>query len=352
MSNTNIMKYESGLDNEKHNALANKFNPYAASVQDLICAASKITVNGVEDVTGMKSARETRLKLKTIRVDVEKVRKEMKESCLREGKAIDGMANIIKYMIVPVEEKLQEMEDVARREEEKRVAALVEDRRSQLCAFDVDSTHFDLASMEQNAFDILLASSEAGYKARIAAEKAEAERIEAERVKAEKAAAERRKAEAEERARIEAENAKLKKEAEEREKEMAKERAKAEKERIKAEAERAKVEKMAQDERNKLAAIIAEKEERERKEAEKKAADERAKIESERDRLAAVEAERLAKLSAPDIEKMETLLSDICAITMPAVNGDVAIDALHKVRAGLNAAVKTLRAAIKSMKHS
>ena len=41
---------------------------------------------------------------------LKKVRKELKEESLRKGKAIDGVANIIKFLIEPVEKYLEDQE--------------------------------------------------------------------------------------------------------------------------------------------------------------------------------------------------------------------------------------------------
>jgi len=106
-----ITKYDSGLSNEKHAAIAGQFNEKCGPLQDLIDKANAIKVTGAGDVAAMKLARTTRLSLKNIRVEVEKTRKSLKEESLREGKAIDGMANIVKFLIVPVEQGLQEKED-------------------------------------------------------------------------------------------------------------------------------------------------------------------------------------------------------------------------------------------------
>jgi len=346
---TGIQAYESGLNDERHNAIAGAFNPFAAEIQGIIKDAEAITVTSETDVAAMAAARKDRLALRRIRVDVENTRKELKEASLREGKAIEGMANIIKYMIVPVEEALQAKEDFVKRAEERRKAELSELRASELARFEIDSSCFDLAGMNDQAYAQLLSTSEAGYKAKKEAEKREAERIEAERVAEEKARAERIKAEQEERARIEAENAKLRKQAEA----DAKERAKVEAAQRKAEAEAVKLRKeiVAREQAAKEEAARAE---RARKDAEAKAERdnaerERAEKEAELARIKAEKEAEQAALAAPDADKITRLVDDICALHVPAVSSEAALAAIHEVRGMLNGVVKRLRDAAKEL---
>jgi len=206
---TALQEQNWGLDNDRQNALAGRYNAVVVDLQTHLETAKTITVADDTDTKGMQAARATRLALKSIRVNVENTRKALKEASLREGKAIDGMANVLKYLIEPVETDLQAKEDFVRLAEERRKAALAADRAAKLAAFGVDCQHFDLANMADEGFSTLLSSSEAGYRARIAAEKAERERIEAERIAREKEESDRREAQRAENARIAAEHARI-----------------------------------------------------------------------------------------------------------------------------------------------
>jgi len=328
---TEIVSYESGLDAEKHNALANTFNPFMENVSGLIETAKQITVETCEDGDAMKIARKTRLSLRKIRCDVESTRKALKEASLREGKAIDGMANIIKFIIVPVEEDLQAKEDFVKLAEERRIAELSESRSEELLQYDVDSQHFDLAAMTEEAFGQLLSSSKVGYEAKIQAEKAEAARIEAERIKEEKAEAEERRAEAAERKRLQEENAKLEKAA----RAEAKKRETLEAARRKAEKESARLRKEAEDKERAAEAESA------RIDAEKREAEiDAARVEKEAEQ---------ARLSAPDKDKIDVLVADICALSVPSVSSNIALDAIADARGLLNGVVKRLRTAQKEL---
>jgi len=184
---------KAGLESTKAQYILENFQDYFKIAAEWEEKAKAIIVTDAEQKVDMKMARTGRLFLREKRITIEKARKRLKEQSLREGKAIDGIANVLKALIVPIEQHLEKQEK------------FVEIR---------------------------------------AAEKAEAERIEQER-KAEEERIAKEKAEAEERERIRVENERLKREAEERERKMAEEREKARKEKEKAEAERRALEKEA-----------------------------------------------------------------------------------------------------------
>ena len=87
--------------------------------------ASKIIVTDESQKVIMEEARTGRLFLASIRNEVERNRKALKEDSLRRGKAIDGVANFIKDLIIPTEEHLKRQEDfVELREKAKNDAIL------------------------------------------------------------------------------------------------------------------------------------------------------------------------------------------------------------------------------------
>jgi len=204
-----------------------------------------------------KIAREARLGLKKVRCEVENVRKALKADSLARGKAIDGFANILKYLCEPVETKLLEVEQYAERQEAARVAAIVEDRTRALVELEADPAAYNLGAMDDETWVLVLSAAAENRRNRIEAErKAEAERIareQADRIARQKAEADaaaaraeaekerqaRAKAEAEAKAERAAADAKLKAEREAREK-LEREAADAkrkEEERLQAEAE-------------------------------------------------------------------------------------------------------------------
>ena len=242
-----------------------------------------------DDETHQKIAREVRLGLRKVRCEIENVRKKLKADSLAKGKAIDGFANVLKYLTEPIEEKLLEIEQYAERKEAARIAALISERTRALVDAGGDPSAYNLGNMNEETFGIVIASAKkAKAEANAAAEKAEADRIA------------REEAEAAERERIRKENAKLKKEA-------AAAEAKAAAERAKIEAERYKERKQAEARQRELEAkATAEREAREKAEAEAAAvrAAERAKIEAEAEARAAAER-------APDKQKIITFIDSV-----------------------------------------
>lgn len=254
---------ESGLEETKAQIILSKFQDYFELAAQWELKAKSLVVTNANQKAEMEMARTGRLFLREKRINIENVRKELKEQALREGKTIDGIANVLKGLIVPIEEYLDKQE------------------------------HF---------VEHLKEIEEAKIRIEIEA------RMESERIAAEKA-----KAEEQERLRLE--NEKLKAEAIEREKKAKTEKAKQDKiiseQKAAADKERRIAEEKARIERNKQAEILA-KQQAESKQIqlaiEKKAADDRQIAEAKQKQLQAkmaaekAERQRLAEVLANQIE--------------------------------------------------
>ena len=317
MTNQNelsVIVTEIGVEQETAKTLLESFTPFFEQAKEWQEKAAKLVVTDATQVSEMREAKQARLALKNIRVEADKTRKRLKEDSLRYGKAVQGVYNVIEYLIVPIEQHLEEQEKFAERAEAKRKEELKLSRIAALQPYEVQTDFYDLANMKEVDFDTLLSNSKSGFEQRKEAEaKAEAERIERERKEAEEREAQR------------LENIRLKAEAEAREKELAAERAKLEAERKAAEAEKkriqAEAEKKAAEERAKVEAeqkrmreeaqakIEAERKERERIQAELKAKEEeQARI------LAEAEAAKEAELAKGDSDKFNDLINDLEAL--------------------------------------
>lgn len=286
---------EQNLEPTKSEVLLSKFTTYFEQAKELEQKARTIVVTDVAQVAEMKQAREARLMLKGIRVEAEKTRVSLKEQSLREGKAIDGIANVIKALVVPIEEYLENQEKFAERIEEERKAKILNERTFAVSQYVLDTSVYNLRDMNDDGFAQLIASLETAKQLQLEAEKKaqeELNRIESER-----------KAEEE---RIRKENEELKKEREAREKEIAIERAKAEAELKKQEEARQK----EREAREKVEAELRKKEEDEKKAK----AEAEAKVIAER--LAQEEEERKALL-APDKEKIAAYAQRIKELEAP-----------------------------------
>lgn len=294
--------------------LQDNFNDYFTMATEWKKKAGNIKVTNESQTADMEMARVGRLFLRDKRIDVEKARKKLKEQSLREGKAIDGIANVLKALIIPIEEQLEQQEKFVefKREKEKELA-------------------------------------------RIAAE----EKIEADRI-----AEEKRVAEEQERTRLE--NIKLKKEADAREKVLADERAKADEDKRKADEKLRKTKEAAEKKRKDAEAKAKREKEKAEEEAyirerqlkakadrERKAEEDKrkkaeaelqAKKDAETKAQADKEAEEEARKSASDDVKLEQLAEDITKIStpFPAVKSKRAKDVLDEVEILLQDAVKIL----------
>ena len=247
---------ESQLDTTKAKYILENFQNYFEIAAEWEAKAKTLIVTSPFQTAEMEQAREGRLFLREKRLTIENSRKKLKEDALREGKAIDGIANVLKALIVPIEEYLDAQEHFVEIENKKK-----------------EDAH--RAEVEKRMAD------EEAQRQKDEAEKSEKLRIENERLK--KEAAEKDRKAAEERAK--------------QEKALAAERAKAQEAKDKAEAEARAVKAKADAEK---AAIEAKARlEREKAEADKRKAAEAAqkKLDSERK-----EKERLEALLKSQIE--------------------------------------------------
>lgn len=248
-----IIVRDSGLEPTKAKFILDNFQNYFELAAEWEKKAKTLIVTSGEQKEEMKQAREGRLELRDKRIAIEKSRKDLKEQSLREGKAIDGIANVLKALIVPIEEYLEQQERFVEIQEEK---------------------------------------------------KAEARRLEVERRMAEEDRLAQEKAAAEQE-RLRIENEKLKKEVQEQEQKAQIERkAQADaigRERAKADAELKAVEAKARVEKEKQDAKL--RAERAKAEAEKKALEDKVRKEKEKAKEK-LEAERQEK------ERLEKLLKN------------------------------------------
>lgn len=283
--------------------LQSSFDPLFRQAKEWAERAKEICVTDATQVSEMKKARELRLNLRSVRVEADKVRKRLKEDSLRYGKAVQGVYNVIEFLIVPIEEKLERDEKFAELAEKKRLQDLQEKRFAEYAEFQQYLPCTEFSGMKQEQFETMVENAKIIKKC--AEEKALREKEEAEA---------KAKAEQEERERIRLENERLKKQAEE--------------ERSKAEKERAEMQKK----------LDAERKERERIEAEQKAKAEKERAEKER-----IEAEERKKAGAPDREKMLILATLIDGIKCEGLTSKEANELMQKVSVLLSKTANYIR---------
>jgi hypothetical protein len=271
---------ESGLDKTKAQVLLENFSSYFEIAADWENKARALTVTSIEQKAEMKMAREGRLFLKEKRVNIEKTRKMLKESALREGQTIDAIAKILTNLISPIEKDLEEKEKFAEIQEANRRAALRATREAEITIYaEFLPFGLDFGDMDEDSYRNVFNGAKLQYDARVEAIRKE-----------EEARVAREKAEAEERERVRIENERLKAEAEKQRQQLER-----------AEAEKRAIEEKARKER----------EERDSQEAKRLA-------EQERIQKEAHEEEERAK-NAPDKDKLIQLSKSIKNLAMPEV---------------------------------
>lgn len=287
---------QSGLDPASAEALRLAFNPLFTAAADWSRRVNGLSVTDVSQKREMKLARESRLALKEIRCNADRQRKKLKEESLRRGKAIDGIYNVLEYLVAPLEEQLLAMEQFAERKEAARLDEQLVERQKALTYFGFPAMDTGaLRTMADEDFQKLLADAQM---------MAEAKQREAERVELERLAKER--AEAEERQRLAAENARLQAEAAAREAQLLAERQAAE-QAAKVAAEAAAAEKraaLAKAKEERLAAEAKARAEAAEREAQAKVErDAAAKVAAAREAADNLERDRLASVAAAEREQ-------------------------------------------------
>ena len=125
-----IIVKDSGLEQTKAQIILDKFSGFFKLAAEWEARAKTIVVTSELNVDEMALARTGRLLLREKRLSIERTRKDLKEQSLREGKAIDGIANVLKGLIEPIEEYLEAQEkfvetrDRKKAEEASRVEAI------------------------------------------------------------------------------------------------------------------------------------------------------------------------------------------------------------------------------------
>ena len=195
-----------GLEQETRIALKNAFDPFYHQAAEWKEKAEGLVVTSADQIEQMAQAREARLALKEIRVAVEKKRKELKEDSLRKGKAIDGIANVLKDLITPIESHLELQEKFIEIQQEAARKELKQKRSQELAQYGTNPDFYQLADMTEAEYQAILdAAKYMDQKRKDDERKAEEAKKEAARL-----AEEKRIADEQERIRLAEENKKLK----------------------------------------------------------------------------------------------------------------------------------------------
>lgn len=299
----------SGLTKDKSAVLTSKFGSMVEQIEEWKQRAEELIITDEGQTEEIALAKDGYKFIKSVRLDIEKTRKVLKEDSLKEGRAIDLIAKSLTEEVSPLELALEQKAKFVEIEAEKRKTARTQERLERASKFGFAVPQLGMITeMSDEMFDVFLSGLKADAEKREAEQKEKAERLEAEVaiIKAERLEAERVEKERIEAQRIE--NEKLKIEAEKREAEIAEERRQAEAERQKQEAIREENARILSEQ------LRAEKERNEKIQAQIKAEAEvervkqqaiQAKIQAEKDEEARLEREKFWKIQAKKDEQIK-----------------------------------------------
>ena len=303
---------QSGLDKTKGQKITETLSVFFDKAAEWQTTIESLTINSIDEVGKMKTAKEIRLSLKNKRLEGEKlvtaareiVKNRMADDVL-EDKLWLKSGQIMKAVYDNLEGKAEWIEKYAERYEAEQKEIRKSERTAELTPYaEFVPFGIDLGNMSDEDYTKLLNGAKMQQNAKIEAEaKAEAERLENIRLENERI----------EKQRIE--NERLKVEAIEREKQIEAERIKREAEEVKAKQERDRIQKEADDklaeEKRKALELENQLKAEKQKELDRIEA-ERIKAENERlEREKAAEAE----LSKGDAAKMNDLIKSIESLT-------------------------------------
>lgn len=169
---------ENSIDDIQSKNILSKFEGLFSQATEWEKEAKSIVVKDENDVESMEKARTVRISIKKIRTEAENTRKELKESALRYGKAVDGIANVIKALIVPLEEYLEKQEKFVELAQIEKAEKIKTERISLLSKYVEDPSIYNIDGMQDEVFNNLLSAVKGAWeKKQEEIRKAEEDRI-------------------------------------------------------------------------------------------------------------------------------------------------------------------------------
>ena len=112
------------IEKSKSNYIIEKFSEFTTIATEWNEKANAILVTDENQLDLMLQAKEGRLLLKAIRIEIEKTRKSLKEQSLNEGRLIDSIAKSLTALVEPAEKHLDLQEKFVEIQDQKRKAEL------------------------------------------------------------------------------------------------------------------------------------------------------------------------------------------------------------------------------------
>lgn len=145
---------------DRFTMISNKLFEYEKEYNDIVGQAKVEMSKELQ-----QRARRLRLTIKGLRTDAENIRKREKQEYLLAGKAIDGVANIIKWAVSRKEETLTEIEEYYERQEQARREKLQAERAELLTPYLMDTPcPQNLWDMDEAVFNSMLEGQRLSYQ--------------------------------------------------------------------------------------------------------------------------------------------------------------------------------------------
>ncbi|MFZ4705573.1 MAG: hypothetical protein ACOYMF_06140 [Bacteroidales bacterium] len=176
--NSSLVKYVNtiGLEQDTAKMLKERFAPFFEQTAQWNAKAKELVVTSVTQTSEMKMAGVARKALKSLRVEADKLREDLKRDSLNYGRAVQGVYNLIEAEIKPTEDYLKLQEDFIIIQEQNRKAEL-KIRRSEMLQPVAEFVPFagNLEDMSDEAFDKLLESGKILQEAKAESDRQAAE---------------------------------------------------------------------------------------------------------------------------------------------------------------------------------
>lgn len=207
MSVQQINLNEFDLQDSTETKIVGAFNPFLAQLQQYQDVAASLVVTDESQTELMAQAREGRLALRSIRIEADRVRKDLKRDSIDYGRAVQSAYKTIEELIKPAEEHLLAQEKYIELKRKAEIDRLQSKRLSQVSdLLEYIPVNTKFGEMTEDDFNKLVRGAQMQKKADMDAQ--EAERLEFER--RQQLESEKRKEQEAELERLRLENKKLK----------------------------------------------------------------------------------------------------------------------------------------------
>ena len=149
---------DTGLLNPQAELVISKFMPLFEDAKKIIDESKELVVTDASQTAEMRKARESRLRLRDIRVAADKTRKELKEETIKYGNAVQGVYNLIKEAIEPIELHLENQEKYIERIEIEQKQKVEAERGLELSKYVEDIGLYNYKDISDEIFASLLES--------------------------------------------------------------------------------------------------------------------------------------------------------------------------------------------------